>query len=481
MAGISARFERWAARTPSATAVVAVDGELTYAQLDARASRFAARLTEAGVAPGDVVAVIMDRSLDLVVALLAVLKAGAAYLPLDPADPAIRRAAMVADVQPVLAVCDGPGLAVATDLPKVKCEPDGDPSLVGVPGVDGDLAYVMFTSGSTGRPKAVVVGQDNVLNLVTSPSYVAITPADRVLHFAPVAFDAATFEIWAPLLNGACVVIGPTWLLSAGDIADFMRDNGITIAWLTAALFHRQVDEAPTAFDGLHTVIAGGQVLSVPHVLALRSKVPDCRIVNGYGPTECTTFSTYHLVDGPVTTSVPIGAAIQGATAHVLDVHGNPATEGELHIGGAGVTRGYWRRPGLTAERFVPDPSVPGGRLYRTGDVVRVTGGVLEFLGRDDDQFKLRGHRIEPGEIENVLVAHPGVRQAAVVVDRAGVEPRLVAHVVASGPLNTRELRRFALARLPKHMVPTVFLPRAELPITRNGKTDRDALSTVDP
>ncbi|GLZ41921.1 amino acid adenylation domain-containing protein [Actinokineospora sp. NBRC 105648] len=484
MAGICSRFERWARETPDAPAVVAADGRLTYAQLDARASRFAARLTAAGVVPGAVVAVIMDRSVDLVVALLAVLKAGGTYLPLDPGDPAIRLAALLADAQPALAVCDGAGLSVAgVDLPKLRCEPDGDRDLAAEPGVDGDLAYIAYTSGSTGTPKAVMVGHDNVLNLVTDPNYLRLTPADRVLQFAPVAFDAATFEIWGPLLNGACVVVGPPWLLSAADIAEFVRANGVTVAWLTAALFHRQVDEALEAFEGLHTVIAGGQALSVPHVLALRERVPGCRIVNGYGPTECTTFACCHLVgvDEPLAGSVPIGVPIQGATAHVLDEAGREALEGELYIGGAGVSRGYWRRPGLTAARFVPDPFRAGARLYRSGDLVRrIAEGALVFLGRDDDQFKLRGHRVEPGEIESVLTAHPRIRQAAVLVDHSGAEPRLVAHVVPLGPapLNTRDLRRFALARLPRHMVPTTFVPRAELPVTRNGKTDRAALAT---
>lgn len=476
---ISARFEQWARRTPSAPAVVAVDERLTYAQLDARASGVAGKLTAAGVTPGDVVAVLMARSADLVVALLAVLKAGATYLPLDLGEPPLRLAAMVADATPVLALCDGPGLALADGLlPALRCEGDAGTS---TPGRDGDLAYLAYTSGSTGAPKAVMVGHDNVLNLVTAPNYVTITPRDRVLQFAPAAFDATTFEIWAPLLSGACVVVAPPWLLSATDVAGFVREQGVTVAWLTAALFHRQVDEAPEMFEGMHTVLAGGQVLSVSHVQALRDRVPSCRIVNGYGPTECTTFTCCHPIgpDEVLARSVPIGTPIQNATVHILDEAGHPAAEGELYIGGAGVARGYWRRPALTAARFVPDPFRKGERLYRSGDIVRqLPNGTLEFLGRDDDQFKLRGHRIEPGEIENVLTSHDQIRQAAVVVDGDADEPRLVAYVVPAGPnpLNTRELRRYTLARLPKHMVPAAFLPRAALPVTRNGKTDRKAL-----
>lgn len=355
-------------------------------------------------------------------------------------------------------------------------------------GKGAELAYLMYTSGSTGQPKAVMVEHRNIVNLVTRPNYVDISPADRVLHLAPVAFDAATFEIWVALLNGARLVVAPPGPLSSTDLAALVRDTGVTVLWLTAALFHRQVDEDVGAFHGVRTVLAGGDVLSVPHVLALRAAVPDCRVVNGYGPTECTTFTCCHRLgpDEPLDRSVPIGTPLQDVVVHLLDGAGRPVEPGEvgeMYIGGSGVSRGYWRRPALTAERFVPDPfdSRAGSRMYRSGDLARRRpDGVLEFLGRVDNQVKLRGHRIEPGEVEAALTAHPDVRRAAVVFDRRHTGgPRLVGYVVPvrQGTLNTRALRRFLRERLPDHMVPAALLPLPDLPVTRNGKTDRAALA----
>lgn len=453
-------FGRWVAATPDAIAV----GRVTYAELDAWSDQIAGRLLTLLVRRGDRVAVPGVRSVELIAALLGVLKAGAAYVPIDPADPAARRRQLLADAQVTAAVGELDG------VPGVPVARGGDRASVAVGGAD--LAALMYTSGSTGRPKAAMVEHRNIVNLVTEPNFVRLGPADRVLHLASPAFDAASFEIWGALLNGARSVIAS----GIEDLAAIVRDYGVTVLWLTAALFHRQIDEDPSAFDGLRTVIAGGDSLSVPHVERLRER--GCQVVNGYGPTECTTFACCHRVgvDERFDRSVPIGVPIQSVHVRVLDSDGVEAETGELWVGGAGVSRGYWRRPGLTADRFRPDTD--GRRLYRTGDLVRRRpDGALEFLGRADAQVKLRGHRIEPGEVESVLTAHPSVSRAAVVLDRADpAEPRLVGFVVPAGELDRRAVRAFVRTRLPAYMVPARIVPVADLPVTVNGKTDRRAL-----
>lgn len=490
-------FRVWATKTPEAPVLAAAGRTVSYAELDAWSDGVAARLVAAGVQPGDRVAVGLHRAPRLVAALLGILKAGAAYVPLEPGDPQARLAAALADSGAVAVVTDETTDTAFDQLSVERLLLGPDP-LTGVAG-DGDdgdgdgdgadLAYLMYTSGSTGRPKAVMVEHRNIVNLVTEPSYVSIDQDDRLLQLAPIAFDAATFEIWGALLNGACLVLAPPGPVLAADLSALLRDTGVTVLWLTAALFHRQIDEHPDAFRGLRTVIAGGDVLSVSHVRRLRNEVPSCQIVNGYGPTEATTFTCTHPVgaDEDLDGSVPIGRPIQNVTVQLVNEAGAPVpdgTPGELYIGGAGVARGYWDRPELTAEKFVPDPSSGGGTVYRSGDLARRRpDGVIEFLGRIDGQFKLRGYRVEPGEIENLLTSHPKVKRAAAAIRHNHLgDARLVAYVVLDGgePLDRRELRAYVRERLPSYMVPAVFLALPELPITLNGKTDRKALPDPD-
>ncbi|HEX7301715.1 amino acid adenylation domain-containing protein [Lentzea sp.] len=482
-ASVTDAFRCRAARTPDAVALSADHDTVSYAELDRWSDVFAGELVAAGVRPGDRVAVCLERSPRLVVALLAVLKAGAAYVPVDPEDPESRVSMMLTDAGVSIVV--GQFLAGYTTL---KVSPRSDRSTADLPVVSGeDLAYLMYTSGSTGRPKSVMVEHRNITNLVTAPNYVAITPADRILQLAPVAFDAATFEIWGALLNGARVVLAPPGVVQAEELGDLLRSNEISILWLTAALFHRQIDVDVSAFKGLHTVLSGGDVLSVPHVRALREAVPEVQVVNGYGPTETTTFATCHRIgaDEQLGGTVPIGTPLQNVEVVIVSADGVPVpdgTEGELWVGGAQVSRGYWKRPDLTDEKFVRG-SWNGERYYRTGDQARRReDGVVEFLGRMDDQFKLRGFRIEPGEVENALTEHPQVRAAAVGVrTHPSGDRRLVAWVVRSGEqLDKRSLRGHLRASMPEHMVPAGFVVVDELPITGNGKTDRKALPEPD-
>lgn len=482
-ASVTDAFRCRAARTPGAVALSAERGSLSYAELDRWSDALAGELVESGVRPGDRVAVCLERSPQLVVALLGVLKAGAAYVPIDQEDPESRVSMMLADADVSLVI--GRFFAGYTTL---KVPPAGARSTVELPVVaPEDLAYLMYTSGSTGRPKSVMVEHRNITNLVTGPNYVDITPADRLLQLAPVAFDAATFEIWGALLNGARVVLAPPGVVQAEELGDLLRSNEISVLWLTAALFHRQIDVDVDAFKGLHTVMTGGDVVSVPHVRRLREAVPELQIVNGYGPTETTTFATCHRIGAneDLGGAVPIGTQLQNVEVVVVDADGKPApdgTDGELWIGGAQVARGYWKRQDLTDEKFVRG-SWNGERYYRTGDQGRKRAdGVVEFLGRIDDQFKLRGFRIEPGEVENALTEHPQVRTAAVSlrVHPSG-DRRLIAWVVKSGEeLDKRALKAHMRANMPEHMVPAGFVVLDELPITTNGKTDRKALPEPD-
>ncbi|MEU3557266.1 amino acid adenylation domain-containing protein [Streptomyces fragilis] len=497
MTSVVAAFRRRVAQAPATVAVSAGDDRLSYAGLDRWARAVAALLTDAGTGPGDRVAVCLERSPELVAALLGVLDAGAAFVPVGLTDPAGRVAEVLSDAEVRAVLCEPDdadrfapyGVPVLHVPPRPAGEPDVPAPAVDSPARADGLAYLMYTSGSTGRPKAVMVEHRNIVNLVTDPNYVTLGPSDRVLQLAPVAFDAATFEIWGALLNGARLVLAPAQQVQAEELGTLLRDEGVTVLWLTAALFHRQVEVDVKAFAGLRTVLAGGDVLSVPHIDELRRAVPDCGIVNGYGPTETTTFAVCHRIgaDEDLGRAVPIGTPVQNVDVRIVGDDGRPVpdgTPGELWIGGAGVSRGYWRRPDLTERAFVTAPWDPAaGRFYRSGDLARRRpDGVVEFLGRDDDQFKLRGFRIEPGELESTLAAHPQVRCAAVALRDSHLgDRRLVAWLVPEeAGLDRRALRSYLRDRVPEHMIPAAFVAVDALPVTGNGKTDRKALPTPD-
>lgn len=493
-----ARFALARDARPDATAVIDVDhSTLSYGELDRRADALAARLLEAGAVPGCLVAVAMERGADAVVALLAILKAGAAYLPLDLDFPPERLAFMLADGDVNVAVVGTP--ADAALLPaSVRCIAVGEvamplPARPFAPTRNGDgdaLAYVMYTSGSTGTPKGVEVTQRAIVRLVCGANYVPLDADTRLLHAAPLGFDASTLEIWGALLNGGCIVVHGEAVPSGPGLAATIARHGVTTAWLTAALFNAVVDDDPRHLAGLRELITGGEALSVRHVRRMREAAPEVRLSNGYGPTECTTFTCTWAIDAvPADASaIPIGRPITDTRVYLLNARREPVpigVVGELYVGGVGVARGYRNRPDLTAERFVPDPfGVPGERLYRTGDHARYRAdGAIEFIGRSDNQVKIRGHRIELHEIEAVLARHPQVRACAVLAraDRPG-DKRLVAYVVAqpgTAP-GAPQLRAHLAAVLPDFMVPSHYLLLPALPVTVNGKLDWRALPAPD-
>jgi amino acid adenylation domain-containing protein/non-ribosomal peptide synthase protein (TIGR01720 family) len=505
-ATIHGLFAQQAARTPGAVAVVCGGEELTYADLAARARRLAGRLLRLGLPPESRVAILGERSPALIVGLLAILEAGGAYLPLDPELPIERLAFLLADAGSAVLLAERRALeSLPADLrldgvQVLALEDGGDGDDGGVPPLLPEvtasrLAYVLYTSGSTGAPKGVAVTHRNVVRLVIGADWADLGPGETFLQMVNLAFDVSTFEIWAPLLNGGRLALFPGRRPALDELAEVIDRHGVTTLWLTSGLFHQMVHERLEALRPLRQLLAGGDVLSPPHVRRALAALPGCTLINGYGPTENTTFTTCHLLtaaelaDGRLESTVPIGRAIRGTSVHVLDAGLRPVPAGvwsELFAGGDGVARGYLARPALTAASFVPDPFAPepGARLYRTGDLVRWRpDGVLEFLGRRDGQVKVRGVRVELGEIEAALALHPAVREAAVVLreDQAG-ERRLVAYAAAdpADPPSPAALRRHLASRLPEPMLPAAFVLLERLPLTSNGKVDRRALPAPD-
>jgi aspartate racemase len=487
-------FEEQAKKTPQAEAVVFGRERLSYGQLNERANRLAGFLSKRGVGPEVLVGLCVERSLEMVVGLLGILKAGGAYVPLDPAYPKERLAFMLEDTgAPVVLTQESLSeslpegqferVRLDADWPEIARESAENPPSEATA---ENLAYVIYTSGSTGTPKGVSIRHRSVVRLVRETDYATFGPEEVFLQFAPISFDASTFEVWGPLLNGARLVVMPPGFLSLEELGAAIKRHKVSTLWLTAGLFHQMVETQIDGLRGVRQLLAGGDVLSVPHVERVLRELPDCRLINGYGPTENTTFTCCHTVrrDEPLGASVPIGRPIANTRVFILDDWRQPVpigVPGELYIGGDGLARDYYRRPELTAQRFLPNPFGGEGekRLYRTGDRARFRAdGTIEFLGRFDDQVKIRGFRIEPGEIEAALSQHPGVREAVVVAreDDPG-QKRLVAYVVGKeGMPGSSDLRGYLKQKLPEYMVPSAFLFLDALPLTPNGKVDRRAL-----
>jgi len=495
-------FRRAAAKNPTAKALEYRDETLSYEQLDRLSDALAQRLIAAGVLPGDLVALAGERSARQIAALLAIVKAGAAYVPLDAGYPRERLSFLLEDARPKVLLAEE---GLLGKLPLEAFEAGGGRTLLldgkidGSAGtslptiqVDGSFpAYVIYTSGSTGQPKGVVVPQRAVLRLVFDNRFFELGPQERIAQASNISFDAATFEIWGALLHGGCLVgVERDTLLTADKLRAFLREERISAMWLTASLFHQYARQMPDVVASLGTLLFGGERCD-PEAVRKALELGPKRLINGYGPTETTTFAaTYEVHEVPAgAVSVPIGRPIGETELWIVDRWGEPlpiGATGELWIGGAGLAHAYLGRPSLTARSFVPHPSsqTPGARLYRSGDLVRLRpDGLFDYVGRIDQQVKVRGFRVELGEIEALLGRHPAVAERAVALQDDGRgSGRLVAYVVphAGEETSADALRAFLGQTLPDYLVPTAFQFLPQLPLTAHGKIDRRALPAFD-
>lgn len=493
---IPARFAEQVARTPHATAVceAATGATVSYQELDRQANQLAHHLIGLGVGREDRVGVLMERSADLVVALLAILKAGGVYLPVHEADPADRRQWIVDRARPALLLVDDAmraagvpdGVAVvAVRDPRIAGEPIDDPRVSIHP---EQLAYVIHTSGSTGQPKGVAVAQREVVRLLLDPQW-AVERHARVLQLAPYAFDVSAYEIWMPLLHGGQVVVAPPGRLEPSVLRELITKYEITGLHMTAGLFRVFAEEAPATLAGVREVLTGGDVVSPVAVRRVLEACPELVIRALYGATEGSVFSAHCVItrDTKLDKVVPVGDVFTGISIHILDEGLTPAPAGavgEIYLAGEGVARGYLGQAGLTAERFVADPfGLPGSRMYRTGDMARRTAdGTIEFVGREDGQVKILGFLVDLAEVEAALADCPGLTQVVVLArEREDGNKKLVCYVVSeSSTLDLAAVRAHARTKLPGYMTPEAFVRLDALPLTANGKLDREAMPEPD-
>ncbi|MEA3132290.1 MAG: hypothetical protein QOG17_136 [Gammaproteobacteria bacterium] len=508
---IHATYSALAGRMLDRAALISGDEQLTYGELERQSDRIGRYLRSHGVSRGNRVGLYSQRSMDAIAAILGILKAGAAYVPFDPAYPPKLLRFVYEDCAPALMLVQssllGPGSlpfweGASHDIHAASRAPEarGDASALPETGPE-DLAYVMYTSGSTGHPKGVLIPHRGVVRLVIDNTFAAMGPDQVHLQLAPLAFDASTFEIWGALLNGGTLAILPAPYPSLDEIAQSISRHGVTTLWLTAGLFHLMVDHRLEGLAPLRQLIAGGDVLSPSHIARAQAGLPQCQLINGYGPTENTTFTCCYRIprnavpgalapgvatpDAVAPSPIPIGVPIAHTEVYVLDESQKPVMdghEGELYAGGAGLALGYLNRDELTAERFVANPFDSGGgsKLYRTGDRVRRRAdGNIEFLGRADRQVKISGKRVELDEIEATLRRSDLVEDAAVTCPATDNGPRKVHAYIkfrAGITRGIKEIREFLREETPDYMMPASFTVMDALPLSPMGKIDRSKL-----
>lgn len=489
-------FSAQALRTPDEVAVVHGKTNLSYAQLNSLANQVAHYLRVQGVEKGSLVALCLARSPRMIITLLGILKAGAAYVPLDPDYPQQRLAFMLEDTQAKVLVTESSMLALLPQLvglrvcldqewDAIEQQSTHDPNNVNVA---QDIAYINYTSGSTGQPKGVMVPHRGVIRLVSNNNYLELNKSTTLLHMATISFDASTFEIWGALLNGAKCVLSNLTIPSAQELGKLIKDHQIDNLWLTAAYFNMVIDDDPTVLKSVKNLLTGGEALSVSHVCKALQHLPNTKLINGYGPTENTTFTCCYAIPASIDSalpSVPIGRPISNTYVYILDSRLNPVpigVPGELYIGGDGLAAGYLNQEQLTAEKFIENPFTTSKdeKLYSSGDMVRYRpDGNIEFIGRLDNQVKVRGFRIELGEIEAVLQQHGSITDSIVLLrtDNEG-EKQLVAFVVTE-KLNQNDIMVYLQQNLPQFSLPAVIILLKKLPLTANNKVDRSALAEM--
>ncbi|MCK4261233.1 MAG: amino acid adenylation domain-containing protein, partial [Halanaerobiales bacterium] len=482
-------FEEQVEKTPENIAVVFKDQKLTYRELNEKANQLARVLRTKGVGPDQVVGIMLDRSIEMIIGVLAIIKAGGTYLPIDMDYPESRVEFMLSDSKSQLLLTQNESIERAGFTGEIINITDNQHYVGATSNLEtlnkfDDLIYIIYTSGSTGKPKGVMIEHLNVNRLISNSNMLIINENDRILQTGSLAFDASTFEIWGSLLNGACLyLINKNDLLSAERFEERLKENQITMIWLTSPLFNQLLEENPGIFAELKTLLVGGDALSAKHINKLRIENEELRIINGYGPTESTTFTTYFRIDQEYTSNIPIGKPVSNTKVYILDKNNQLqpiGVPGELCIAGDGLARGYLNRPELTEEKFVENQF--GERMYRTGDLARwIPDGNIEFLGRVDNQVKIRGFRIELGEIENQLLIHDQIREV-IVVDKVDSNDNkyLCAYIVSDNELSVVELREYLVKELPDYMIPAYFIYLDKMPLNANGKIDRRALPEVD-
>lgn len=464
--------------------------EVSYDELNQRANELAHKLVALGIKTEEIVGVMMDRSLEMIISIIAVLKAGGAYMPIDSEYPNERKIFMLTDSKVSILLTQkniepadgyiGNTIYVDVDKPLDAMYPNIEKCIA-----PQHLCYVMYTSGSTGNPKGVMIEHKSVVRLVKNTNYIKFNTTDRILQAAAPVFDAATFEVWGALLNGLCLcIIDKEDSLSAKKLGDIIKANGITILWLTSALFNQITEQDENIYEPLRYLLVGGDVLSVKHINRVKALHPDLIIINGYGPTENTTFSTCHIITNFYEKNIPIGKPISNTTAYILDGGNNEqpiGVPGELCFGGVGVARGYLNSKQLTREKFVDNPFVPGDIIYRTGDLGRwLSDGTIEFLGRIDSQVKIRGYRIETGEIENQLLVYKMIKEAVVIVKADDHKNKqLCAYITSDKEMTVNKLRNYLLGKIPNYMIPTYFFQVDKMPLNTSGKVDKKALLKI--
>ncbi|QOS97405.1 amino acid adenylation domain-containing protein [Brevibacterium sp. JNUCC-42] len=483
------RFEEQVTKYSDQVALMFEEKQLTYGELNAKANQLARVLQKHNTLPNQVIGLITDRSMEMMVGILGILKAGGAYMPIDPTYPAERIHYMLEDSQTYLLLVQKADMIPADYQGEVlilteELWADEKADNLELVNQSQDVAYVMYTSGTTGKPKGILTTHRNIITTVVNNGYIDISETDRILQLSNYAFDGSTFDIYSALLNGATLVLVPmqTLMNSAGLVA-IIRDNNITVSFMTTSLFNTLVELDVTSLKNMRKVVFGGEKASIKHVEKALDYLGEGRLVNGYGPTETTIFSTTYTVDHTIKKAgiVPIGRPLNNTMVYIfgLDDHLQPiGVPGELCVAGDGIALGYLNRPELTAEKFVDNPLKPGERMYRTGDLARwLSDGVIEYMGRIDEQVKIRGHRIELGEIEAKLLEHPAIRETVLVAKQdARGHSYLGAYIVTDNFCPVTELRNHLMETLPEYMVPSYFIELDNLPLTSNGKVDKRAL-----
>ncbi|MDJ0728709.1 MAG: amino acid adenylation domain-containing protein [Crocosphaera sp.] len=491
-------FEKQVNQTPEAVAIVYKNEQLTYQELNQKANQLAHYLQSLGIKLEEKIGVCIERSPLMVIAILAILKAGGTYVPLDPAYPSERLAFMLEDVECSLLLSQN-HLLEQLPVDNIKQVIDIESEWEKISQYSSEnlavnitvdhLAYIIYTSGSTGKPKGTEVPHRSFIGFMFGVDYIDLNPNNIWLQHSSISWDALTLELWPPLLYGGCCVLYPGNIPTPEELSNIIKEKRINILWLTSAFFNLVIDTIPEALLGVKQLITGGESLSVDHVRRAVELLPKTQIVNGYGPSECTVFSCCYPIPKQVDknlSSIPIGKPIVDRKVYLLDRNFKRVplgVSGEIYIGGSSVARGYLNQPTLTREKFIANPFVPGDTLYKTGDLVRrLTDGNLEFLGRIDNQVKVRGFRIELGEIETILTNHSDIKEATVIIreDNPGNKSIVAYCIPHNHQLTSHDVRNYLTEKLPNYMIPNAFVFLDQFPLTPNGKINRRALPIPD-